>query len=178
MVYSVIDFYLNVPTPDGFSLENVWNFSTKELENRHNYIQYLFPTYEKGVNPRAPILTKQEVLTIKNSPELKVRILNSFMIMLNFYGLEYDSKAKRIVTSPRFDERAKEWMTPNNHNYRRITRILTSLTILGLEYFALLFLLIMINLTIKNPSRITGKTRIIWKKFGERIITQSYISSS
>jgi len=38
-----------------------------------------------------------------------------------------------VLRAPFFAERAKNWVTPGNHNHLRITRVLKSLRLLGLE---------------------------------------------
>jgi hypothetical protein len=52
--------------------------------------------------------------------------------LLRFYGLEYDPQSKKVVRRHDFEERARNWIEPFNHNYLRITRILHSLVALGL----------------------------------------------
>lgn len=54
--------------------------------------------------------------------------------MLAFYGLE--RHGNNIVRSKNFKKRSKWWITKNNHNYRRITRILKSLRLAGLDEYA------------------------------------------
>src|SRR5207248_4943970 len=52
--------------------------------------------------------------------------------LLRFYGLEYDPHSKKVVRRHDFEERARNWIEPFNHNYLRITRILHCLVALGL----------------------------------------------
>ena len=87
-----------------------------------------------GVNPRAPILDEEIIAQFRASRELQKNLMLSFVRMLRFYGLEVRHKPRlRIVQGSIFQERAREWMSPGNHNYLRITRILKSLSSLGLE---------------------------------------------
>jgi hypothetical protein len=54
--------------------------------------------------------------------------------MLAFYGLEIVALHPAAVRpAASFTERSENWLTANNHNHLRITRILKSLRILGLE---------------------------------------------
>ena len=53
---------------------------------------------------------------------------------MNFYGLETRSEEQATVTrAPNFAAKAGVWLSPGNHNHLRITRILRSLSVLGLE---------------------------------------------
>lgn len=61
-------------------------------------------------------------------------MLRSLDVMLAFYGLE--RHGNNIVRSKNFKKRSKWWITKNNHNYRRITRILKSLRLAGLDEYA------------------------------------------
>jgi len=60
--------------------------------------------------------------------------------MLRFYGLEIeDQSGLRVVPGVDFQEKSRNWLSPGNHNYLRITRILKSLRLLGLEQEAHVF---------------------------------------
>jgi hypothetical protein len=61
--------------------------------------------------------------------------------MLAFYGLEMRATVPlTVVRSSKFIERSDDWITPSNHNHLRITRILKSLRLLGLESRSAAFL--------------------------------------
>ena len=63
--------------------------------------------------------------------------------MLEFYGLELDDDAEELTiarSADKFARRRSIWMTPGNHNYRRITRMLSSLQILGCPQYAVALL--------------------------------------
>src|SRR5262249_53715462 len=105
-------------------------------EETHDYIQWLFPLKEKsGFNPTAPVLTDDSMQAFKSSENLRGRVLRSLGIMLTFYGLS--CKAERggvqVIRSDEYEDRKEVWVRPSNHNHLRLTRILTSLRLLGLE---------------------------------------------
>ncbi len=53
---------------------------------------------------------------------------------MNFYGLVARLNKRVTVTrAPSFTTKATVWLSPGNHNHLRITRILKSLSVLGLE---------------------------------------------
>jgi hypothetical protein len=60
--------------------------------------------------------------------------------MLSFYGFRYDAESGKVVRAEVFVIKTRNWISPYNHNYRRITRILTCLNTLGLEERARAFL--------------------------------------
>jgi hypothetical protein len=53
------------------------------------------------------------------------------LAFLDFRLLE--DEPLRVVPTADFTERAQNWLTPSNHNHLRITRVLKSLRLLGLE---------------------------------------------
>ena len=59
-------------------------------------------------------------------------------------------------------EQRKGWLTPHNHNYLRITRILTSLGLLGLEDYARAFLAALAGVYAEYGSRIGPRTWEFW----------------
>ncbi len=60
--------------------------------------------------------------------------------MLGFYGLEIvESCPLTVRRAPSFAVRTENWLTANNHNHLRITRILKSMRTLGLETEATAF---------------------------------------
>ena len=116
---------------EGRRLEDIWRFSHDELEANHDYIQWLFPLTERSAfNPRAPILDATMIERFRSDDMLKENLERSLGVMLDFYGLEV--AGDRIVRSAAFGERSRNWLTPFNHNFLRLTRILKSLRLLGL----------------------------------------------
>jgi len=101
------------------------------LEFCHDYIQWLFPLAESSnFNPDAPIVTEEDVQAFKTDPMLPHNMRKSFRRFLNFLGLRYDEKVKWVFK----DVNYKEAMWKHtNHNWLRITRVLASLKLFGLE---------------------------------------------
>ncbi len=72
--------------------------------------------------------------------ELLRNMQTSFRRMLAFYGMEIqEADQLRVARAVSFAERSQNWLTPSNHNHLRITRILKSLRLLGLEAEAIAF---------------------------------------
>lgn len=134
----------------------------QDLEDEHNYIQWLFPTRTKSqFNPDAKVLTDQEIQRFKKDPVLKKRLLRSLDLMLDFYGLKRTES--RIRKTSQFEIRSKNWLTPRNHNFLRITRILESLSLLGLNSEAKKFYSFLRNEIEPEYSEILGNSMKFWK---------------
>lgn len=159
----IYNFLLNKEiSNEGLYLSEIWKFSTVELEKTHNYIQWLFPTNEKSkYNSKAPVI--KDISIFINHPEkdvIKENIKTSLAIMLRFYGLEL--QCDKIVKSESYDVRRKEWITHNNHNYLRITRILKCLSLFSLQEEKSMFLNILTDIYNENKGAITKKTYQYW----------------
>ncbi|KAG9332565.1 hypothetical protein JZ751_014663 [Albula glossodonta] len=135
-----LKFYLNEITssPDEVSIEafhKEWKTDYKRLERVHSYIQWLFPLREPGVNYMASELTKKEIQAFRENEEAKRRLVESYELMLGFYGIQLLNKDTGEV------KRADNWrerfanLERNMHNNLRITRILKSLGELGFEHY-------------------------------------------
>lgn len=137
---SNLQFYLNKSpsAPDDVYIDSFlkeWKNDYKRLERVHSYIQWLFPLREPGVNYMASELTKKEIEAFKKSEDAQKRLVESYELMLGFYGIRLVNKDTGEV------KRAENWkerfgnLERNMHNNLRITRILKSLGELGLEHY-------------------------------------------
>ncbi|XP_047663020.1 opioid growth factor receptor isoform X1 [Tachysurus fulvidraco] len=137
-----LKFYLNEikSSPDVSDVyietfHSEWKLDYKRLERVHSYIQWLFPLREPGVNYLATELTKKEIQAFQESEEAKRRLVDSYELMLGFYGIQLTDRETGEV------RRAENWrerftnLERNMHNNLRITRILKSLGELGFEHY-------------------------------------------
>ena len=131
----ILEFYGETASDHrGRSLQQLQAQSLSALESNHDYIQWLFPLPERsGASAHAPILTPADIAAFRASDALRARLVRSLAVMLRFYGLESADTAAgiEIRRSPSFRERSDVWLTPFNHNFLRLTRILRSLSLLG-----------------------------------------------
>lgn len=58
------------------------------LERRHDYIQWLFPLRERGVNSLAPLLTDKDATKMVEDGIVMTRILSAVRMMLRFFGIQ------------------------------------------------------------------------------------------
>lgn len=115
----------------GRMLAEIQSWDSEQLEQVHDYIQWLFPLIEPSpVNPLAPTIRAATREAFANRPELRASLRRSFLRMLGFYGLEW--REGEVVKSAGFADAAWNWLSPGNHNHLRITRILKCLMLLGL----------------------------------------------
>lgn len=165
------EFYQGLSTDNcGRKITDIHKFNHEDLEYTHDYIQWLFPLLELSLyNSNAPILTDEDVLEFINNKEIKGNLLISFYIMLDFYGFQIN-KELFITRSFTFAERSKVWLTPENHNFLRITRILHSLTILGCGPHAISFYECLANVYREFPDTVSRKTIEFWAAAIGRIL--------
>ena len=64
-------------------------FSYAQLEGRHDYIQWLFPSPERSrFNSGSYPLAAADAEAIANDPAAKARLLKSYQLILDFWGCE------------------------------------------------------------------------------------------
>ncbi|KAK6321583.1 hypothetical protein J4Q44_G00085590 [Coregonus suidteri] len=135
-----LQFYRgHIPSsPDGVFIEdfhNKWHRKYSKLEEVHSYIQWLFPLQEPGMNYQAKELTKKEIKAFREDGTAKQRLVTSYKLMLDFYGIELSNDITGEV------KRANNWrerfdnLERNTHNNLRITRILKCLGTLGFPHY-------------------------------------------
>jgi len=86
--------------------------------------------------------------------------------MLAFYGLEAvgSETGTLIRRSPDWTTRSANWLRSGNHNHLRLTRIVKSLTLLGLYGEARALSSILLGLAVNPGLRVFSRTTIrIWR---------------
>lgn len=134
----IVSFYSGGADDRGRTLDEILGWPDDRIESVHDYIQWVFPTIQpSGVNPTAPLVTDATVAAFETTPPLRDGLRRAFDRMLTFYGLRRvgaDSGMAQVeIDETRFSECARRWLRPGNHNHLRLTRIMQSLSILGLK---------------------------------------------
>ena len=144
----LLRFYAGTGTDSrGRTIEDIWRFSPDDLEDVHDYIQWLFPLAEPSAfNPDAPLLDDDTIARFRADATLRERLARSLDVMLAFYRGSHD------------------WLTPHNHNFLRLTRILTSLSVLGLESRARELLAYLEDIHRQHPTIIGTTTLAYWRR--------------
>jgi hypothetical protein len=170
----VVWFYSGGADNRGRTLDEIVAWQDDDLEAVHDYIQWMFPTVApSGVNPSAPLVTGRTIAAFTARPGLRDALRRSLDRMLSFYGLRRDtdpSGASRIsIDRPRFNHRAREWLRPGNHNHLRLTRIMQSLSALGLAAEAKALQRCLLTDVYEGPGRdrITDDTVEFWMAAAE-----------
>jgi hypothetical protein len=118
----------------------------------------MFPTDQKSnFNPNAELLTIKDIKQFKSNEKLRENFIQSLKIILDFYRihLHIDKNDmyrfilkywndKEVSRNHNFEwwnsKEIKNWITPKNHNFLRVSRILRSCKlILGQEFAESLF---------------------------------------
>ena len=159
-----VDFYSGKATDtSGRTLREIHRWDYNELETVHDYIQWLFSLPEPSqYNPRAPVLDAEQIAKFHADAELRAQLLASFDMMLGFYGFERNNMS--VIRSNSWEERSRNWLRPGNHNHLRLTRILKSLSILGLKDYAHALFEALNALYSGKSSAISGTTIGYWKR--------------
>lgn len=141
--WALLQFYLGQRTDSaGRMIDDILVWDDNLLEDTHDYIQWLFPLRERSAyNATAPLLDEACVQAFRSNEELRTRLKSSFSVLLKFYGFTRKEENGQVVVSrtDAFFRKAENWLTPHNHNFLRITRILKCLTTLGLPQDAAAF---------------------------------------
>lgn len=164
----IILFYTGLsPDQRGRKINEIWQWNYAKLEYTHDYIQWLFPLIDKSrFNRDAPTLTPEVIQTFRSTDELKQNLLKSLVLMLGFYGLRLasnDPNTIEIIKHNNYSDRKKEWINPSNHNYLRLTRILTCLRLLGLENYSQALFNCLSQIYQEEQSAIGLETYNYWK---------------
>ena len=99
---------------DGKTIHDICKFTTQELEETHDYIQWLFPLVEwSEMVPGSPYLEPEDIEMIKSDELIQENILQSLSLMHHFY------------------ETNDHWLQKGDHNHYRISRIIRSVVLLN-----------------------------------------------
>jgi opioid growth factor receptor-like protein len=161
----IVSFYRGGRDSAGRTLAEILAWDDDRLEAVHDYIQWVFPTRQpSGVNPDAPLVSDRTAEAFATDPALRDALLRALDRMLTFYGCRRNGA--RIEMDPaRFLERARTWLRPGNHNHLRLTRIMQSLSALGLPDEARGLQRCLLEDVADGPGGglVTGRTRQFWK---------------
>mgnify|MGYP001233251489 CR=1 FL=1 len=94
------------PNINKLYIQDIWDLSDEEIENTHDFIQWLFPTDTPSrYNLAAPVLNEQDIINVKKSQKAQTNLKFSANWFLNFL------------------DRYSYWIDRQDHNQLRIKRI-------------------------------------------------------
>ena len=109
-----IEFLCGAANPDGLTVQQVLAMTDDEMEAKHDWVQWAFPTWEPSrYNPTAPIVLPSEI----DSTLLEARV--------NLKAMEIHYLHFLMTT--------QHWRHPNDHNHLRICRLIKSLRLFRLR---------------------------------------------
>ena len=111
-------------------------------------------------NFRAPTLSDEDIRAFRDEPGLRANLERSFDRFLAFLGLAREGD--RVVPAADFEAKREVFLAPD-HNWLRITRVLTSLRLLGLEDLSRSLYDGLLDLMKDGRARITAETRRYWR---------------
>lgn len=160
---SLVLFYRGRGTDHaGRLITAIHNFDFRELEWTHDYIQWLFPLVTRsGFNDHAPLLTEDDRAAFHQEPVIRDHFRSSLAMMLEFYGFR-DSGEGALQRTECWEERRDNWLTRENHNLLRITRILRSSMLCGFIPEARSFLDAVMKAASERPG-VCGRSPEFWK---------------
>ena len=109
----------------GRTIEDYFKFDADKWEECHNHVQWAFPSHIMSrFNLEAPVVDMEDFshrLSAQGHVNIK-RLMGNYLTSLGWFedkgGWHADLK----------HERAELWLTPYNHNYQRISRLLNLLS--------------------------------------------------
>lgn len=165
-VSEIEKFYMNgCAYAGGHTLEYILNQSDDWLEQRHDYIQWLFPTDQLSrFNFKAPVISTKSAdeLVQKHGDKLKEKMLESFFRMAKFYGFHVFYNIDGSITIKSNDVIDKGWLSKGNHNFLRLTRIMQSLQLFGLHDYCMALKKYLLDIACEYPNIVGEKTRQYW----------------
>jgi Opioid growth factor receptor (OGFr) conserved region len=171
-LHPLVAFYRDGARDDrGRTLAEILAWSDDRLEAVHDFIQWLFPLPERsGANPGAPTLDAATIEAFHAAPAMRERLHHAFERMLRFYGLNWVASPAggAVERLPTFRERAQNWLWPGNHNHLRLTRILRSTLLLGLEAESKALFHALNTIYREFPDRIATRTHAFWSDAAQR----------
>ena len=154
----IIEFYTNTNTI-GYTLDQILGWNDANLEKKHDYIQILFPLTEKSnYNKNAPILTEKDISQFRTNKLIRSNVKKALERMLTFYGF---SKPKLYYV---WDGKKDQWLTKQNHNFLRLTRIMKFLQLINMKYESIRIFLGLCDIYKSHRSIIGSQTMDIWKQ--------------
>jgi hypothetical protein len=159
----LVRFYLGEgPDHVGRLISEIHGFGFRQLERIHDYIQWLFPLVsQSGFNPHAPLLTEEDRLAFHRDQVIRKHFRVSLAMMLGFYGFR-EAEDGTIQRSDCWEDRRDNWLTRDNHNLLRITRILRSAMLCGFVPEACGFLDAVMKAAAQRPG-VCGRSPEFWQ---------------
>ena len=138
----------------GYTHAQILGWDDASWEDEHDFIQWVFPTdIPSRFNPDAPTLDADAVGILRADPEVQANLELGFERFLGFLGLT------RGPDGIEFAGEVRDIWLHENHNWLRVSRCLSCLTLLGRQNEAADF-----HCFLKGLSGIPDRVRDYWSQ--------------
>ena len=164
-MHPLIAFYKGVGTDHrGRTLSGILAFSDSQLESCHDYIQWLFPLRKPSpYNPEAPVVDDAVEAEFRRDHDLQTEVHRALLRMLQFYGVVLRETPQGFELLAPADVDQFHWMTPDNHNHKRLCRILACLKLIGMDSHVSALWQGLQQLALAHPDAISSATITHWR---------------
>ncbi len=134
MTSRVVDFYAHEGTDSsGRTILDMIAMTDREMESRHDFIQWMFPLHEaSSVNPDAPLVDEHSAQILRENIDARQRMHEAITRFARFLGFELSEEGQFVADASLATSR-DNWHSPMNHNHLRITRVIRSMRLFGFE---------------------------------------------
>lgn len=149
------------------ALNSILNWSDTQLERVHNYIQWVFPLPEQSYFAfAAPVIDAQVFAAFRTDRDLQGQLQRAYERIIRFYGFALTDGGQLHVafSSPS----QQHWVCRMDHNHLRITRILRSLRVLGLDAQAKHFYAGLLDVVDRFKGRVGPRSVMYWTRALQR----------
>jgi hypothetical protein len=119
----------------GRSLCEMLGWNDAQLENVHDYIQWMFPTLTQSkCQGQSPVLDLETIkkLKWKRNEFFRVSFKKALKRMLTFWGIPFEDDGMDIIVKD-IPWRPYQWAEYGDHNQLRMSRVIESCRLLGFE---------------------------------------------
>lgn len=127
---------------EGWSFDDIMDFDYSQMETCHRWTQWVWPTKERSFfQPDVPLLNNDVINIFREDGELQNKVTQAFLKTLDFYGFKLEGEEEKVVLQEAgWHHENPLWAIQHfNHNYLRLTRILTSVRYIGHEPWSVSF---------------------------------------
>lgn len=145
------------PDDLGRHLSKILCFGRIRMELTHNYIQRLFPLTEESRFSKCDLITEDDIAIFQRNLAAQDGMRKAYQKMLWFWKLDEKQYQNSVY---------RHWNSYNNHNHYRMSRVLKSLLLLGMEEEYKDFSM-RIHWIIDHPQqyRVSDDTARIWMEY-------------
>lgn len=143
---------------EGRMLGDILKYTPEQIESKHDFIQWIFPTIEKSrFNRNAPVINGEFKREFKKDELAKQNFCKSCQLYLNYIGFHCIDREIQINSS------GNKFYELPFHNQLRITRVLNSLTQIGNTQCSANLYNALLKEVKLYPNKINDNTLQYWK---------------